>query len=153
MLSSIVYALRFLASFLPSLFCRPDEWHDWWRANFNRLHKNTDTDDDYYWCANWERWRSTPTRTTTPKKKGFFKFSRTPTRTRTRPHKAGMRGSGDGWGDDNDRTRSWSGGDDWRSGFRDWSRGKWTRSMSKRPVCFLWVLSSHPCRVEKYVNR
>ena len=102
--------------------CRPDEWHDWWRANFNRQLKNSDTDDDYYWCANWERWRSTPTRTTTPKKKGFFKSSRTPTRTRTRPHKAGMRGRNE----DDDRTHSWSGGGagDWSAGFRDFSRGK-----------------------------
>ena len=105
------------------VFClsrRPDEWHDWWRANFNRQHKNTDTDDDYYWCANWERWRNTPTRTTTPKKKGFFKSSRTPTRTRTRPHKAGMRGRSGGNGDDH---RSWSGDFDFAGGFRDFSRG------------------------------
>lgn len=133
--------------------CRPKEWHDWYCANVNPAHKESDHDDDALWTARCHSWAGAgaatpsrsrsplPTRTRTRFKDAFTRLRApvTPTRTRSKYRRPGSgsggsggsySGGGGGGGDRsssmderNRKEGSWSGGDSWSGAFQDFSRG------------------------------
>ena len=114
---------------------KPHGWYnDWYRANVNPAHKDTDHDDEPAWGARCRTWVDSsrspiPTRSAThtkasPSRTRQAKLpTHSPTHTRT-PNRRGRReadhGSSNGHGNGNG---AWNGGDNWDDGFRDFSRG------------------------------